>query len=267
MAEEEADRVRQQKEEEATAMAEEEALKQKQSEELKKEEEQKKKESAAAAQEKQKREDERKRLRDAVAGDVGSGGSEKKARVDECVVATVARVPCDVVLRGSGAQATLHLRNSTETHKKVPKETVLLTWKEDTKLSQESDINFAYELTMQTEIVCRDALKKFRLNKYIKDQQKSTKEVYGYVPFPPGTVPKVLVKKDTKTLFFSTSSATDGKPGMKAAIEAARVSEACSLHWIMKFAPTKERLEPCGLAVVTCKALVVPGGGEVSLSN
>ncbi len=219
MAEEEADQVRQQKEKEAKEQAEEAELKQQKSEELKNEEEQKKKESEAAAQETQKREDERKRLADAVAGHAGGGGPEKKARVDESVLGAVASVPCDVVIRGSGAKARLLLRSSTETNKKVPKETVLLTWKEDTKLLPESDIDFVYTLNMKTEIVCREALKKFKLDKYIKDQQQNTKEVFGYVPFPAGSVPKVLVRKDTRTLRFSTSA--DGKEVIKAAIQAA----------------------------------------------
>ncbi len=253
-----------QQEEEAKLKEEEAQQKQKQSEELQKEEMRKTMESMAA-HEHEKQEEERKRLREAVVGDVGSG--QKKARVDEWVLGTAARISCDVVLRGSGPQATLHLRNSSETNKKIPKETILLTWKEGTKLSHESDTNFAYDLTMQTEIVCRDTLKKFRLNKYIKEHQKSVKEVYGYVPFPSGSLPKVLVKKEAKALFFLTSDATDGRQIINAAIEAARISEGCSLHWIMKLATAKERLEPCGLALATCKPLVVPGSGELGLGS
>ena len=53
-----------------------------------------------------------------------------------------------------------------------------------------------------------------------------------------------------------------------AAVSAAQVSSTCSLLWMVKFADEKNRrLEPCGVAVVLDKTLIIPGHGELSLGT
>jgi hypothetical protein len=102
------------------------------------------------------------------------------------------------------------------------------------------------------------------LDKYIKDHHQSTKEIYHYMPFPAGGVPKVLVKKVEKNFKFLYSGPSN-KQHIYSVVAAVLTPGLCSLHWMVKFVPLKDRLEPCGLAVVLNRPVTLPGNGELIL--
>ena len=185
-------------------------------------------------------------------------------KVEDIVMGMVAIASCEVVLREqASSQSLLLLRNTTDTNKKVPKDTVLLSFSKETTLSVDSECDFKWEMHLKSDIVCKTLGKRIKLDKYIKDHHQNTKEIFRYIPFPAGGVPKVLVKRDEKHFKFLYSG--PNKQHMYSVVAAVLTPGICSLHWMIKFVAGKDRLEPCGLAVVMNKSVTVPGNSELSL--
>ena len=116
---------------------------------------------------------------------------------------------------------------------------------------------------MKSDIRCNTTSRRMRLGTCIKAQKAKTQEIFWYLFFPAGDIPKVLVKKDDRIL-KCLSTATDHQHTYSA-IKAAQASRTCSLIWILKFDPDKNRLQPYGLSVVSNKSLTVPGCGELNI--
>ena len=49
-------------------------------------------------------------------------------------------------------------------------------------------------------------------------------------------------------------------------IEAARVSKAASVHWIVKHVSKNEQIVPVGLAILLVKGVTIPSGGVLELA-
>jgi hypothetical protein len=155
-------------------------------------------------------------------------------RVDNIVMGTVASASCEVVLREQAfSQSRLLLRNTTDTIKKLLKDTVLLTFSKDTTLSTDSECDFKWEVQMKSDIVCKETGKQIKLDRYIREQHSTTKEIYNYVAFPAGGLPKVLVKKVEKQYKFLYSG--PNKQHIYSVVAAALTPGVCSLVWMMKF--------------------------------
>jgi hypothetical protein len=184
--------------------------------------------------------------------------------VENIVMGMVTHASCEVVLREqASSQSRLLLRNTTDTVKKLTKDTVLLTFSKDTTLAGDSECDFKWEVQLKTVIVSKATGKPMSLLKYIKEHHQNTKEIYHYMPFPAGGIPKVLVKKaDNNFKFLYTGP---NKQHIYSVVAAVLTPGLCSLHWMVKFVPQKDRLEPCGLAVVLAKNVTVPGNGELIL--
>ena len=101
------------------------------------------------------------------------------------------------------------------------------------------------------------------LDKYIQDGHE-TKCVWKYTEFPPGTMPKVLVKEHEKKTYQFDSKGED-KDVILTAVEACRSLQCASLVWVMRHNAKQQRTEPHGLALLANKQIVVPGDGEFSL--
>jgi hypothetical protein len=82
--------------------------------------------------------------------------------------------------------------------------------------------------------------------------------------FPAGDIPKVLVKKDDRTLKFVSTA--PNHPDIYAAIKAAKNSRTCSPIWMMKCAHDNS-IQPYGLTVVSNKPLSVPDCGELVIGQ
>ena len=104
-------------------------------------------------------------------------------------------------------------------------------------------------------------MKSMRVDKFIKDHCPSVGEIYGYVPFPAGALPKVLAKK--KEYKFSYTGADVAV--VLEAIEAARNSSLASVRWIAKHIPEKHMVQPVGIALVLPKGQQIPGQGSLTL--
>ena len=115
------------------------------------------------------------------------------------------------------------------------------------------------------DIVCRALNTRIRLERYLKEQHPKMKEVFHHVPWLAVAIPKVMARNEGKPLKFLRSGPK--KQHIYSAVSAARLSTTCSLHWMLKFAPGRDHLEPCGVAVVTNQTLIIPGHGELSLGT
>ena len=81
------------------------------------------------------------------------------------------------------------------------------------------------------------------------------------MPFPPGSLPKVLTKnKDDKFRYSGGDAAV-----VLEAIEAARNASLVSVRWIVKHLPEKQMVTPQGVALVLAKAQHIPGQRSLTL--
>ena len=190
----------------------------------------------------------------------GAPPEPKRQKTGGTIVNTLSQSSTEVVLE----EGRLFLRGCATTNKKVSGDTALVAYTSDAKLSSSEEVHssdFGYDLTMKSDIIIAGTMKRSKLDKYIKELQSPISEIYGYSKFPVGNAPKVLVKKGGKSFKFRLDS-TGAEQAYKV-IEAARVSKAVSLHWIVKHVPNKEQICPCGLAILLVKAVQVPGNGGV----
>lgn len=192
--------------------------------------------------------------------------ARKKAEEDKAkgnpephaVVSTVAGHTAELVL----IDGNLHLKNTSQTNKKLPVDTVLAAWSTSCALSSQVD-GPEYKLTFKSDIVDKTTMKRLKLDKYIKDRIQQTTEIFGYEPFPAGSAPKVLNKKGSKVLKWEYTGSDHAV--VKQALEAARTSTTVLLAFIVKHVPAKGRVEPCGMCLVLPKATLLPGGGILQL--
>eukprot|EP00974_Lingulodinium_polyedra_P044114 4234064-Lingulodinium_polyedra.AAC.1 len=93
-------------------------------------------------------------------------------------------------------------------------------------------------------------MKRFRLDKLLKEVYPQAGEIWKYTAFPAGTLPKVLVKKNPQQSHSFYSKANE--KAIYKFINAAKDCTMCSLLWIVKLSSsgTPPRLEPAGLALV-----------------
>ena len=213
------------------------------------------KQQAQAAESAKKAAAETKRKRDAVENPDGAPPESKRPKVGE-VVGTIQQFATEVLLD----QTRLILRNTSTSNKKIPTDTVVVSFTQDAKLSEVSPCNFTYDLQMKTDIVANGTLKRMKLDKFMKEVGSPTQEIYGYTKFPAGSAPKVLVKKGKNWKFRLDSP---GPEQSYKVIEAARVAKAVSLHWIVKHNAKNEQIVPVGLAAIIVKSVQVPGNGGV----
>ena len=99
---------------------------------------------------------------DTIPGRVES--APKAQKVDDIVLGTLAYMPCDVALRPDqvSSQALLLLKNTTTKKIKLPKDTRLLSFCKDTSLSQDSECNYVYEMTVKSDIWCKTTSRRMR---------------------------------------------------------------------------------------------------------
>ena len=107
------------------------------------------------------------------------------------------------------------------------------------------------------------------MDKLLKEGCPTVGDVWKYVPFPAGMLPKILVKKEPQKSYGFVSW-DKNKDDIHNAIQLARSCPGLSVLWILKAFPQKtsgklDKLEPAGLAIVTNKQLVLPGSGELGL--
>ena len=105
--------------------------------------------------------------------------------------------------------------------------------------------------------------KRYRLDKLIREVCPTVGEIWKYAPFPAGTLPAVLVKKDPQKSLVFLSKAKE-KDHIHKIVRLAQECTNISVLWIVK--NKSGRLEPVGLALVTNKQICLPGSGELILS-
>ena len=156
----------------------------------------------------------------------------------------------------------LVLANVGATNVKIPKDGVIGLWATDTMFKKNCD-GFQYSMSMKTHVYDHEKEKKTTLEKYVQDGRE-TKSVFKYKDFPPGTIPKVMVREnEKKTYQFDTKG--EDKDVILNTIEACRSLQCASLVWVMRFNVKALRAEPHGVALLANKQIVVPGDGEFSL--
>lgn len=221
----------------------------------------KKEEEARAVAAKLKAEEEEKK-RAALAEAAAKAEAEKAAgaaTVKDTFVSAVNGHPCNLVL----CDGKLRLRSTAQTNKRVPADTVLAAWSNNSTLSTRVADGIDYNLTFKSDVVDSQTMKRTKLDKYVKDRIQQTTEIFGYEPFPAGSTPKVLSKKGGKTLKWEYTG--PDKNVVKAALDAARTSTTLLISWMVKHEPSKTRVEPCGMCLVLPKGVALPGGGTWDL--
>ena len=102
------------------------------------------------------------------------------------------------------------------------------------------------------------------LAKAFKEHYHGFGQVYGYTPFPTGSLPKVLVPlapgKEYR-MDFSHQSFADTRSQVLSAMEAARSAPGLLLLWIMKADGSNKWVRPGGLAVVAENMVNLPAMG------
>ena len=89
------------------------------------------------------------------------------------------------------------------------------------------------------------------------------REIWKYVAFPLGTLPKVLVKQQPHQVYNFVPKSTQ-KSAIHRFIHSGRAATSCSLLWIVKaLGKGAEVLEPRGLAFVLNNKYLLPGNGGV----
>jgi hypothetical protein len=191
----------------------------------------------------------------------------KAQKVDDVVLGTLAYMPCDVALRRDqvSSRVLLLLKNKATKNIKIPKDTMLLSFCKDTSLSQDSECNLLYEMTMKSDMWCKTTSRRMRFGTCIQNQKTRTREIFGYMAFPAGDIPKVLVKKDDRNLKFISTALNH--PDIYTAIKAAKTSRTCSPIWMMKWVHDKSSIQPYGLTVVSNMPLTVPDCGELVIGQ
>ena len=156
--------------------------------------------------------------------------------------------------------------SKSDSNKKNSKDTVFASWTDNTGMKSDGTGVFEWELGLKSELLVKDTMKKHRLDKLLKEVYPQTGEIWRYTPFPPGTLPKMLVKKTPQQPCSFISKAPE-KDHIHKCIQLAGNCSTCSLVWIVKLAPqhTPPRLEPIGLAFTSNKQLVLPGNGHLML--
>ena len=139
---------------------------------------------------------------------------------------------------------------------------MLISYVQDTSVKSEGGSKMEWDLNMKSDIVAKETMKRHRLDKFLKEVTSNVGEIWKYVPFPAGTLPKMLVKKNPQASYFFTSTSS-GKENIHKLVEAASTLTSCSLLWMLK--EKDGLLQPCGLALVTNKQLVLTGGAEMVL--
>ena len=104
--------------------------------------------------------------------------------------------------------------------------------------------------------------KRYRLDKLIKEVCPTVGEIWKYAPFPAGTLPAVLVKKDPQKSYGFLSTAKE-KDHIHKIVRLAQECTNISVLWVLgeKFG----RLEPVGLALLTNKQIYLPAKWELIL--
>ena len=105
--------------------------------------------------------------------------------------------------------------------------------------------------------------KRYRLDKLIKEVCPTVGEIWKYAPFPAGTLPAVLVKKDPQKSYGFLSKAKE-KDHIHKIVRLAQECTNISVLWVL--GENFGRLDPVGLALVTNKQICLPGSGELILS-
>lgn len=123
-----------------------------------------------------------------------------------------------------------------------------------------------WDINLKSDILWKDNMKRYKLDKLLKELCPTVGDIWKYVPFPAGALPKVLVKKEPMKSYGFVSKATEKDVHHKI-IKLARSCTSVSVMWILKATPVAkpEKLEPSGLAIVTNKQMVLPGSGELCL--
>ena len=88
---------------------------------------------------------------------------------------------------------------------------------------------------MKSDVVVKDTMKRFRLDKLLKEVYPQVGEIWKYTAFPAGTLPKVLVKKHPDQCISFHSKANDKeKEAIYKFIKAAKDCTMCSPLWTVK---------------------------------
>ena len=136
----------------------------------------------------------------------------------------------------------------------------LASWTEGTKVSKDGT-GHEYSLTLKSQIWCRTSGKKMTLEKCVKEVHPMCKDIFGYIPFPAGTPPKMLTAQPGSIKKFD--SKRPDRLVVLQAIEAARGTASCIVVLILEYDATRNRLQPLGLTLIATKQMVVPAGGEL----
>ena len=156
--------------------------------------------------------------------------------------------------------------SSETTNKKIPKDTVVMSWTNDVGVKADECATQEWDINLKSEILWKDTMKRLKLDKLMKEVCPQVAEIWKYTPFPAGTLPKVLVKKEPQKSYGFMSKAPDKEIFYKI-IKLARACTSVSVVWILKGTPVGkvEKLEPSGLAIVLNKQLVLLGSGELEM--
>jgi hypothetical protein len=140
----------------------------------------------------------RKRKCEAVEGanlQAGLPCNTKAHKTEDIVMGEVTNAQCLILLREqASSQSLLLLKNTTDTNKKVNKDTVVLIFAQGTAVSLESECDFEWRMCFKTDIVCKNSKTRIRLDKYLKEHP-DTNEVFRHEPWCAGTLPKALAMK------------------------------------------------------------------------
>lgn len=114
-------------------------------------------------------------------GPVTSWSADKEAKPKlDFVVIEMASPKASVGVRGD----KIILASLETTNKKVPKDTVLISWTTDVAVKADELASNEWDVNLKSEVLWKDTMKRVRLDMLIKDFCPTVGEIWKYTPFP-----------------------------------------------------------------------------------
>ena len=189
------------------------------------------------------------------------------------LVSALTAPPCELRLApaGSGAPGVsagapvLVACSASPGNKKLPKHLVLAKWSENLSLSIRAEGGPAFELHPRSVVFSKEAPARLRIGKAFKDHYQSYGQIFGYQPFPVGSLPKALTPcapgKEYRLDF--RHAAFDGtREIVREAIEAARTAPGLQVVWMVKADAPNQWVKPYGVAIATTAQVHLAGAAE-----
>jgi hypothetical protein len=168
---------------------------------------------------------------------------------------TLAAPHCELRLLKEG---DLALWSLAPANLRVNKHTVLAKFQDNCGVGSKGSDGFPWAASPKDLVLCGETNSVMTLAKAFKEQYQNFSQVFGYEPFPVGSLPKNLIKSAGADKFFQVDipDAAECKL-VKDCIAAARNAQSLQLLWMVRGVAEKKWVRPRGLAIISTAPLVL----------